>query len=148
MGVLSDIIIASRDDAPLINAARGKHVNQWDCLASKGIDTIKLGTLSQILANQSVNDINTVATFMMDSILDKRSDDGPWVFLVPDQLVSSLISLNKEEKEGVTTKWAQTEEFQLDRWELEDVEEYFDDLIAHAIKARASRKSLLLWTSV
>jgi hypothetical protein len=148
MGILSDIIIANRDDAASINAARGEHLKQWDCLEAKGIDTIKLGTLSQILADRPVDDINFVAKFMMDSILDQASDEGPWVYLVPDHLQSALIGLDEEAEESIAGKWAATEEFRLDRWKAVDVEEYLHDLVIQARKARDADKSLLLWISL
>ncbi|HEY8748289.1 MAG TPA: hypothetical protein VIM11_09965 [Tepidisphaeraceae bacterium] len=148
MGVLSDIIIADRNEASTINAAAGSHVKCWPCLESKGIDTIKLGTLSQILNNRSVDDVNTVATFMTDAILDTKSDEGPWVYLVPEQLQKALASLDGEAQESVAEKWAVTEEFTLDRWPPSDVEEYLQDLVAHARNARQAGKSLLLWMSL
>lgn len=148
MGVLSDIIIADTNEASPINAARGTHAKSWSCLESKGIDTIKLGTLSQILNNRSVDDVNTVATFMIDQVLDKKSDEGPWVYLVPEQLHSALLSLDEDAQESVAEKWAATEEFTLDGWQAADVEEYLGDLIAHARKARDAGKTLLLWMSL
>src|SRR5580658_1743086 len=101
MGVLSDIIIADRSDAAAINAANGAHLKHWPCLGSKGIDTLKLGTLSQILNDRPVDDVNAVATFMMDGVLDQRSDEGPWVYLVPQQLHSALSSLGEGTRESV-----------------------------------------------
>jgi serine protease inhibitor len=134
--------------ASAINAARGSHLKRWPCLESKGIDTIKLGTLSQILSNRSVNDVNTVATFMTDALLDQRSDDGPWVFLVPEQLQAALVSLDEEAQDTVAEKWAATEEFSIAGWLLADVEDYLQDLVAHARKSRQAEKSLLPWLSL
>jgi hypothetical protein len=44
VGVLSDFIIADRREAATINQAEGRHLEQWTCLESKGIDPVKLGT--------------------------------------------------------------------------------------------------------
>jgi hypothetical protein len=148
MGVLSDIIIADRNEASAINAAGGAHLKSWPCLESKGIDTIKLGTLSQILNNRSVEDIDTVATFMMDQLLDQKSEEGPWIYLVPEQLQSALSSLDEDARELVAEKWSATEEFALDRWQSADVEDYLTDLVAHARKANERGKSLLLWMAL
>lgn len=148
MGVLSDIVIAHRNEAAAINAAGGAHLKSWHCLESKGIDTIKLGTLSQILNNRSVDDVNSVATFMMDQILDQKSDEGSWVYLIPEQLQSALLSLDEDAQESVAEKWAATEEFALDQLQTADVEEYLGNLVAHARKARDAGKSLLLWMSL
>lgn len=148
MGVLADIIVANRDEAAAINAAGGDHLRQWDCLESKGIDTIKLGTLSQILANRSPDDVDTVVKFMTGDLLDQSSDDGPWIYLVPDSLRDALAALDEDTEESVASKWARTEEFQLDRWLDEDVNEYLHDLVLRARKARETGKSLLLWMSL
>src|SRR4051794_30941380 len=116
MGVLSDIIIASPDEAASINAAGGNHLKRWACLESKGIDTIKLSTLWQILNNQPLDGIDAGAQFMMDGLLDQRSDEGPWLYLLPDALVAAVAALDEDAEESVSEKWAETEEFQLDGW--------------------------------
>lgn len=145
MGVLSDIIIADPGDAASINAAAGAHLKRWECLESKGIDTIQLGTLSQILANRSVDDINTVASFMMDCLLHEESDEGPWVYQVPDQLHAALAALSEDAEEPIAEQWAATEEFKLARVQPADVEDCLHGLVLYARKARDQGKSLLLW---
>ena len=77
MGVLSDIIIADRGEAAAINAAGGAHLKQWPCLKSKGIDQIKLFTLSRILHGRSVDDIDASVAFMQGATLDEKSQEGP-----------------------------------------------------------------------
>jgi len=148
MGVLSDIIVADRGEAAAINAAGGAHLGQWACLESKGIDTVKLGTLWQILNHRSADDVNAVATFMADGVLDQRSEEGPWVYLVPEQLRSALASLDPPAQESAAAQWAATEEFALDGWLAADVEEYLGDLVEHARQASRAGKSLLLWMSL
>ena len=148
MGVLSDIIIAGRDEAADINAARRAHMNRWPCLDSKGIDTIKLGTLSQIIADGPLDDIDAISTFMTTDELDAASDEGPWIFLVPEQLKFSLAAMVRDVEMDVAQKWAATEEFALGGWDLADVSEYLHGLIAHARRACFADKSLLLWMSL
>ncbi|HEY1921384.1 MAG TPA: hypothetical protein VGG44_01355 [Tepidisphaeraceae bacterium] len=148
MGILTDIVIANPDEAAAINAARGQHLKRWVCLESKGVDTIKLGTLSQILAGRSIDDIDMVASFMTNGILDQASDEGPWVFLVPGELQLALAVLDQEMEKRVAEKWAATEEFRLDRWGATDVQQYLHNLVAHARKAKDANKQLLLWMSL
>jgi len=148
MGVLSDIIIADRGEAAAINAAGGTHLKQWPCLESKGIDQIKLFTLSQILHDRSVDDVDASVAFMQGATLDKKSQEGPWVYLIPAELQSAIASLDDDAQESVAEKWAATEEFSLDGWQVADVEEYLRDLVTHARKAREAGKSLLLWMSL
>ncbi|MCO6436744.1 MAG: hypothetical protein J5J06_06630 [Phycisphaerae bacterium] len=148
MAVLSDIIIARPDEAGSINAAEGKHLQRWPSLESKGIDTVKLGTLSKILMDRPVNDVDAVASFMLDAILDEASEDGPWVFQVPDELVAAVAALDSPTIDRVAQAWAATEEFQLSRWSERDVREYMRDLVTISARARAEGKTLLLWMSL
>ena len=148
MGVLSDLIIADRDEATAINAAGGGHLKRWDCLESKGIDTIKLWTLQQILAGQPLDDVNAAATFMTNDVVAQGSEDGPWVFMVPAGLQSAIAALSPEARESVAEAWAATEEFAMARWMAPDVEEYLQELVALAQRAQAAKKSILLWMSL
>jgi len=148
MGVLSDILIARPDEAASINASGGGHEQRWPTLASKGIDTIKLGTLSQILAGRPVDDINTVAAFMLNGVLDEASEDGPWVYQVPNDLTATIAAIDQTTTDQIAREWAATEEFKLSRWPADVVRQYLHDLIAYAMRARADGKSLLLWMSL
>ena len=148
MGVLSDILIARPDEAGPINAAAGGHDLHGPRLPSKAIDTIKLGTLSQILAGRPADDVDIVASFMLDAVLHEASEDGPWVYLVPDDFTAKLATLDDETENRAARQWAETDEFKLSRWPQDAVREYLHDLVAHARRARADGKSLLLWMSL
>jgi hypothetical protein len=142
MGVLSDIIVADRAQAPAINAARGRHLQQWAGADLKGLDTIKLGSLWQILSGVTVDH-----TIMADA-LDQASSDGPWVFLVPPELVTKMAALDEESIEPVAEQWAATEECALDRWKSVDAEDYLNTLAEVSRKAKGASKDLLLWMSL
>lgn len=145
---LSDLIIADPDEAPSVNAERGAHLKRWDCLPAKGIDTIKLGSLAQILTNRPPNDVKAVASYMTDALLHQASEDGPWVYLVPEPLQIALSALDEDSEEALAEKWAATEEFRLDGWNSMDVADFLHGLVALARRACESQKSLLLWMSL
>ncbi len=147
MGVLSDIIIAGRDEAAAINETLGGHHRRWDTLISKGIDTVKIGTLSTIINGPSPG-ATEVACRLADNALFEVSEDGPWVFLVPPNLVSGLAALDGETERRVAGEWAATDEFRLSRWPPGDVGSYLHDLVDFARRAVAEKKDLLLWTSL
>ena len=148
MGVLSDIIIANADEAEAINAAVGAHGKQWDSLPSTGIDAIKLWNLKQILAGQSLDDVQAAASYMTKDVLAQQSEDGPWIFKIPDELKAAVAALQPDAEKKVAAAWAITEEFVLDRWKPAVVEQYLHDLVLHARKAQAASKSLLLWMAL
>jgi hypothetical protein len=85
---------------------------------------------------------------MMDTVLDQPTPSGPWVFLVPEPLTAALAALGDAAQAPVAERWAATEEFVLDRWQVDDVRDYLRELVARARAARESGKSLLLWMSL
>lgn len=147
MGVLSDVIIARRDEAAAINETLGGHHGQWKTLFSNGIDAVKIGTLSTIINGPSPGAIE-IATQLADNALSTVSEDGPWVFLMPADLVSSLAALDGETERRVASEWAATEEIRHSRWPPGAVESYLHDLVGFARRAVADKKDLLLWMSL
>ena len=145
MGVLSELIIAHRSEAADINRARGAHLQRWPVLESKGIDSTKLGSLASILLGVP-NDGSFIGG--NTSILDQPSPEGPWVILVPPELVQAIAELPASQVHEVAEQWAQNEEFRLDRWSVEDVRDYFGELVSHCQKARRESKDVLLWMSL
>lgn len=141
---LSDLIIADRSEAVAINQADGGPLQKWECLESKGIDPVKLGKLWAILSRSEFD-----PGFMGDDcLLHQDSDDGPWLMLVPSQLIAALAALDSERIESVAGEWAKTEEFQLPGWSEDVVIDYFRDLVVFVQKAQAQGKDLLLWMSL
>jgi hypothetical protein len=145
VGVLSDFIIADRTEAAAINQAKGGHLEQWTCLESKGIDSVKLGTLWAILSRTEYD-----PAFMdMDvCVLDQPSDEGPWLMLVPSKLVSAVAALDGYLAKSVAREWGKSEEFQMGGWSEDAVVEWFQDFIAFAQTAQTAGKDLLLWMSL
>lgn len=50
-------------------------------------------------------------------MLHEDSDDGPWVYVIPDQLVDKLAGLDAERRTEVANAWASEQEFRRDGWE-------------------------------
>jgi hypothetical protein len=141
VGVLSDLVIADRSEATAINEAEGGHLKQWPCLESKGIDNVKLGMLWSILSETEYD-----SSFMGDdSILDQPSDEGPWVMLVPEEMVSAIANLDDSRVETIGRVWAKIEEFESDGWAEDSVLEYFKEFAQFAKNVQEQKKDLLLW---
>ena len=142
MGVLSDLVVAPPGDAERIGRARAPAA-EFGGLDIKGIDSVKVGMLHSILTGrpfkQLLPEYNPVFA---------GSDEGPWVFRLPADLVTRLASLAGEDKQLVVRQWAATREFALDRWPAGAVARAFDGIAALAQQAEDAGHSLFLWISL
>ena len=139
MGVLSDLVVAPAGDAERVAHAQVPS-QTFGGVDIKGIDSVKFGTLHSILTGRPFEallpEYEPVVTV---------SDDGPWVFRLPPELVSGLAELGDAERAKVTKRWASTEEFALDRWAEKDVADALGAIATLARKANGSGQALFLW---
>lgn len=142
MGVLSDLVVAPAGDAERIGRALAP-ASEFDGVDIKGIDSVKFGKLHSILTGRSFEELLPE----YEPVL-MVSDQGPWVFRIPSDLVTRLAALAGEEKQIAVSKWAATEEFALDRWPANEVAKAFDGIASLAKKAEGVGHSLFLWMSL
>lgn len=138
MGVLSDLVVAPAGDAERIGRARVP-VAELGGIDIKGIDLVKFGMLHSILTErpfkQVLSEYNPIVTV---------SDEGPWVFQIPSDLVTRLATLDGEDQRNAVTRWAATEEFARDRWPASAVAQAFEGIVSLARKAEDAGHSLFL----
>ena len=139
MGVLSDLVVAAAGDAERIGRSQSPAA-EFGGIDIKGIDSVKLGTLHAILTGRSFKDLLPEYQPVI-----AVSDEGPWVFRIPSDLVTRLTSLAGDDKQVALAKWAATEEFELDRWSTTAVAETFDEIVSLARKAEEVGHALFLW---
>jgi hypothetical protein len=144
MGVLTDIVIANESEAKAI-ATSSVPSREWPGIDAKGIDQVKLGTLWALLTGQDFKVESVVNEFVT---LHEVSEDGPWVFRVPPQIVKLLADLDDERANTTALAWAATDEFVLAQWEGGAVRSILDELRSLARSANATSKSLLMWMSL
>jgi hypothetical protein len=126
MGVLTDFVVADAADAQRVcdsdNPGR-----EFDGIDAKGIDQVKMGTLYAILTDAEYD-----PSFMTseESFLCSASDDGPWVQLVPQDMVDRLARIADVDMDRVAEKWFQTEEFssKYSGWSPNDVRTFLVDM--------------------
>jgi hypothetical protein len=144
MGVLTDFVVADREDA--------QRVCDSDCpsqdfagLDAKGIDTVKLGTLYAILTGGEFD-----PSFMDRASLCSGGEEGPWVFEVPADLVQRLARLNARQLLSVAAQWAATEEFsaRFDNWPGDAVRQVLEDLAGLCRRAAEDGKAVQMWMSL
>ena len=140
MGVLTDIVIAHEREAPAV-AGEAAPSRRWTGIDATGVDQVKLATLWGLLSGREFRN-EWVAEFVP---LYEASEDGPWVFRVPDALVQLLADVDDGRAPAIAGRWADTEELQLDEWEPDDARGTIDDLRGLARKARAAATPLLMW---
>ena len=100
MGVLTDLILATEEE--LINVPADEiPINVFPGLYIKGTGLIELATLHAILAGVEFD-----PSFMdFPSVSGGESEDGPWVFRVPDSLIRSLAACSTADQSRVAVNW-------------------------------------------
>ena len=142
MGVLSDLIVAPVGDVERV--AHAEVPSQvFDGIDLKGIDTVRFGTLHSLLIGQTFEDLLP----LYDPVVTV-SDEGPWVFQIPQDLVSLLAEVDDIRKSEVARQWAKTEEFALDRWTEREVASALDSISTLAKRVIEPDQALFLWMSL
>lgn len=148
MGVLSDLVLANRNDAQLVGESSNP-VAEFGGLEAKGIDGILLGELYCILEGIP-STVDFVVDFMGE-VLYQASDEGPWVHEVPIALTEWLALIDDDQLRTVANQWGECGEM-VERYgppQDQDVDVGFlEDLAVLSRRALAERKSILLWTSL
>jgi hypothetical protein len=142
MGVLSDLVVAPAGDAERIGHADAPAA-EFGGIDIKGIDSVKFGTLHSILTGRSFEELLSEYEPVVTV-----SDEGPWVFQIPSDLVARLATLADADKQVAVSKWAATEEFALSRWTASEVADAFEGIASLAQKAERAGHSLFLWMSL
>lgn len=141
MGIRTEIVIASRQDADRV-AASTTPLADFDGFAAMGLDTVKLGTLANLLRGESSPDLPPESV----PFLAGNLEGGPWVFEVPTHVVQRLAAVNESDERSIGEAWARTDEF--DRVPPADVHALFNQLVQLAKRARSSTFSMLVRMSL
>ena len=140
MSVLTDLIIADKNEAETV-AVSIAPLEQWQGIDAKGQSQITLGTLLCILRDESYDE-SVLDAF---PLLAQESEDGAWVFAVPDELVSGLHQLEDTQIPMIVSEWRKSEEMQDVNY---NVESFFRELKSLATEAVSQQKSVLMWVSL
>jgi hypothetical protein len=144
---LIDILIADESDAATIASSHAP-LESFPGIPAKDIDHAKLAKLALILNGLAITTPAVRETVRSFRQLHESSEDGPWVYKVPDELAGKLAGLSSERRAEVTQAWAREEEFARDAWDGTQVAEFVDSISDLATEARARAKQLLLWMAL
>lgn len=120
MHMIHHLLIGTALDAQAILVSDDPS-NERDGITVRGLDTIKLVTLWSLVEAGSPDDRFDER---MDSVkVLSAGDDGPWVDILPDRLVTALAEIaeiDENEVECLEASWSQTEEF--DGWDMSEID--------------------------
>jgi hypothetical protein len=142
--MLIDLIAAKAEEAQAILSTSG-HATVWATLEARTVDHVKLASLAFILKGKPPEDEPVIAYMKSFENLVSASDDGPWINLLPADLVEDLARLSEDKVAVVARAWAATEEAKLDGWNEEDVSLFLREFSVFAASAIAQEKNILLW---
>ncbi len=145
MGVLTDFVVAAPSDAQRVGDSHCPS-REFNGIEAKGIGSVELSTLHAILTRTPVD-----SGFMGgDCLLYSPSDEGPWVLLVPTDLVQRLAELSAHYVVATAEEWAKTEEFspKYSRWTLDVIKGWLQELARLCRQAVAEKKAVLMWMSL
>lgn len=138
MGILTDILIADISEGRAIGEAEAPW-EQWPYLHAHGCDQINLSSLLCVLNGQEWQD-EVLDEF---TTLYQKSDEGPWVTLLPGQLISQVAALSDDEVRTIISLWVRSEDMAGTSVPL--LQNFLKGLRELAQQALTSNKSLLVW---
>jgi hypothetical protein len=147
MGILTELVIANVHEAEDVARDIAKDTDPNERrpgLDADGLDQVKLSTLRSIVTNQEYQD----AWIDEFRFLAGNQEEGPWVFAMPEALISALAASPEGRLKAVAKQWSRTEEVKMDEWSIEDVETRLKHLIALAKDAKRTKKSILMRVSL
>ena len=144
---LTDFVVADERDAEAVCSADAR-TSIFPGIPAKDIDHVKLAKLALILDGAPLDTPAVIDVVKSFALLHETSEDGPWIYRVPDRLVAVLGSLDESRRGAVAKAWARIEEFGLDGWDGAAAACFLDSLCGLAEEARARGKVLLLRMSL
>lgn len=140
MGVLSDIIVATEEEAR--SGAADIHVDSPDRLDLKGIDIVPLAALHCILSRRE-RDFSAIDEF---PLVFQESDQGPWISRFPDIFSANLARLDPDGLEEAAQCWAAIGE--LDGLGVEGAKNVIRWLTSLVARAAEQGKHVYCWMSL
>lgn len=139
MGVLTDIVMADPNDAQRV--LDSDVPSREFGIDVKGIDPVKLGTLYAVLTGTKYD-----PGFIGEPVA-ASGDMGPWVMVVPGDLVKRLADLHSDRLVAIGAEWAKTEEFQpkYDNWSKQEVTDVLVEIARLCADATAAGKCVFMW---
>ena len=147
MGILTDIFIAGAAEATHLEAPRSP-LSKYVGADIKSIGLVEMACLQCIFNGENPNDADHVTSLIESfTLVQEVSEEGPWIYQVPDTLTEALAKANVIELDQIRTQWYKTEEMKdHERRYLHGEHHEPLQILAHlATQAKQAKKSLFLW---
>jgi hypothetical protein len=138
VGILTNIVTADEDEFAAIGESL-RPVDEWSGIERRGIDTAKIATLHCLLTGDELG----VALSLYEPIYVSMED--ALVLRIADEVVEKLATLDEDALERVAEELAATEEFELEAWDAEEVQDFVMALAELAQIAESQGQNLFVW---
>lgn len=142
MGLIANVVVANFSDVKSIEQSVSP-VATWEGFDASGLDPVKLDTLKAIVRKESgIDEPDAKFQFLAGD------NEGPWVLGFPQGLTASLAKLTPPLLLRITRQWLETDELQMDDWQLQDTRAMLTNMQVLAHKAITQNQSLIIWISL
>lgn len=138
MNILTNIVAAEEDDLAAIGESLHP-VDDWDGIERRGIDTAKISTLHCLLTGDEFEQALSLYEPVYASIEDVL------VLRLADEVTEKLAELDEDALERVAEELAATEEFELEAWDADEVQDFVMALAELAQTATSRGQILFVW---
>ena len=139
---LAEIFVAEPSTVETIDATTVP-TSDLGAIDVKRLDIVKLGQLRSLLSGEPF-----AAVLPEFPAVREVSDDGPWVYQISDPLVESRASMDDSTCETTAARWANTDEMQMDGFDVAAAHVLLQELTALAAEASGSDRKVYLWNAL
>lgn len=138
MGILTNIVAAEEDEFAAIGESLHP-VEEWSGLERRDIDTAKIATLHCLLTGDELEQ----ALYAYEPLY--VGVEGAMVLRLADEVVEKLSALDEDALEQVGAELAATEEFEIEQWDADEVQDMVLELAELAQLAQSQEQILFVW---
>lgn len=138
MGILTNILAAEEDEYEAIGESL-RPLDEWSGIERRGIDTAKIATLHCLLTGDEFD----MAVSAYEPVY--VSGEGAVVLRLADEVMERLAALDEDALERVAEELAATEEYEMEHWDVEEVQAMVMELADLARLAEAQGQVLFVW---
>jgi hypothetical protein len=133
MGILTNLLIANESDSQLLAEDTGTF-SAYEKVSLNGLTNVELESLAEIILGQIIE----------LELRGEASENGPWVFVLPTKLTTTLAELLNKDLSSIAVQWTSTDELSRGGVSPKIAQQALSEVINLAVKAVAVKKELLL----